>query len=458
MNEILQTRIREMFPTYVKALEDLIRIPSISFDHFDQNEVRRSAEAVKKLFESYGFQNTQYLIPPSGRASVYAELKTQPSNPTILLYAHHDVQPTMREALWISPPFVPEIRDGRLYGRGSADDKSGIILHIAAATQALSLYGNRMPNIKVLIEGEEECGSSGFGKILENNRELLKADGVIIADLSNFSAGTPSITTTLRGMSAVSVVVKAIKSPLHSGSWSGPIPDPVQGLCKLIASLTDKDGNILVEHFNDGICPPSAEEIESYKALHYTEEKFREESGMLYGTHILGQSDEILTALWRKPSIVVTAFEAGSRTQAGNVLLDSAYARIGIRLAPGTKASRCTELLMQHLKSHTPDGLELSLFPEDGADPFTTDISHPYYPLMKEAMTQAYGKEAKYIGCGASIPGAQLFRDTLGNIPILMTGLEDPQCNAHGENESLGLKDFESGILAEALFFKGLCK
>lgn len=458
MNETLPARIHEMFPRYVELLKALIRIPSISFDHFDQAEVRRSAQAVKTLFESYGFTNAQFLTPRSGRASVFAELKTHPDNPTVLLYAHHDVQPTMREALWESAPFAPEVRNGRLYGRGAADDKSGIILHIAAVSQALAVCGDRMPNVKFLIEGEEECGSSGFGELLENNKALLQADAVIIADLSNFSAGTPSITTSLRGMSAVSVIVKSVKAPLHSGSWSGPIPDPVQALCKMVASLTDAEGNILVEHFNDGIAEPTAEELESYKALHYTEETFRKESGMLPGTKVLGGKDSILETLWRKPSLVVTAFEAGSRNQAGNVLQDSAYARIGIRLAPGMQTERATRILEEHLKRNCPDGLTLTLIPEDGANPFTTDISHPYYTLMKDAMTKAYGTEAKYIGCGASIPGAQLFRDTLGDIPILMTGLEDPECNAHGENESLGLQDFERGIVAEALFFEGLCQ
>lgn len=457
MNETLPARIHEMFPRYVELLKELIRIPSISFDSFDQNEVHRSALAVKALFESHGFANAQLLTPKSGRSSVFAERKTRPENPTVLLYAHHDVQPTMREALWESAPFEPEIRNGRLYGRGSADDKSGIVLHVAAVSEAFAVCGSKMPNIKLIIEGEEECGSSGFGELLERHRELLRADAVIIADLSNFSAGTPSITTSLRGMSAVSVVVKSVKAPLHSGSWSGPIPDPVQALCKMIASLTDAEGNILVEHFDDGIAEPTEEERESYRALHYTEETFRKESGMLPGTRIIGNGNSILETLWRKPSLVVTAFEAGSRTQAGNVLQDSAYARIGIRLAPGMQTERATRLLEEHLKKNCPDGLSLNLVPEDGANPFTTDISHPYYGLMKDAMTKAYGNEAKYIGCGASIPGAQLFRDTLGDIPILMTGLEDPECNAHGENESLGLADFERGIVAEALFFEGLC-
>ena len=458
MNETLPARIHEMFPRYVAALENLIRIPSISFDNFDQNEVHRSAQAVKNLFEEHGFQNAQLLLPPSGRPSVFAEIKTNPHKPTILLYAHHDVQPTMREELWQSAPFAPEVRDGRLYGRGAADDKSGIILHLAAVTQALSIAGNQMPNIKVLIEGEEECGSSGFGELLNKNRELLKCDAVIIADLSNFAEGTPSITTTLRGMSAVSVIVKAMKTPLHSGSWSGPIPDPVQALCKMIASLTDEKGNILIEHFSDGIIPPTEEQLKSYEALGYTEETFRKEAALLNKTEILGGKKEILTTLWRKPSIVVTAFEAGSRTQAGNVLQNAAYARIGIRLAPGMAAVPCTELLCNHLKKECPAGLEISLFPEDGANPFTTDISHPYFAKMKEAMTRAYGNEAKFIGCGASIPGAQLFRDNFGEIPILMTGLEDPKCNAHSENESLGLADFERGIIAEALFLEELSK
>lgn len=458
MNETLPSRIHEMFPRYVKALESLIQIPSISFENFDQNEVWRSAQAVKTLFEEHGFQNARLLSPSTGRPSVFAEIKTKESNPTILLYAHHDVQPTMREALWDSAPFAPEIRNGRLYGRGAADDKAGIVLHLAAATQALAVCGDSMPNIKVLIEGEEECGSSGFGDLLSKNRELLRCDAVIIADLSNFAEGTPSITTTLRGMSAVSVIVRAMKTPLHSGSWSGPIPDPVQALCKMIASLTDSDGNILIEHFSDALIPPTGEEEKSYDALHYSEAQFRKETALLADTRILGGSDSILKTLWRKPSIVVTAFEAGSRTQAGNVLQDSAYARIGIRLAPGMSAEPCTRLLMEHLKKNCPSGLKVSFAPEDGADPFTTDISHPYFAKIKEAMTIAYGNKAKFIGCGASIPGAQLFRNTFGDIPILMTGLEDPKSNAHSENESLSLQDFEHGILAEALFFEGLCQ
>lgn len=188
-----------------------------------------------------------------------------------------------------------------------------------------------------------------------------------------------------------------------------------------------------------------------------TEEIFRNDGGVLDGVKLKCSEDEILTTLWRKPSLVVTAMEVGSRMNAGNVLQDSAYARIGIRLAPGMDADRCTQLLVDFLKQHVPYGIQCNIVTEDGANPFVTDTSHPFFKKMSDAMTAAYESETKIIGCGASIPGAELFRSTLGNIPVLMTGLEDPECNAHGENESLYLPDFEKGIVAETLFFGGLC-
>ena len=452
----IENRIHEGMPGYIEALKQLVRIPSISFDNFDQKFVLDSAEAVKKMFSEAGYTNIQFLLPPSGRPTVYAESLTRPENPTILLYAHHDVQPPMREQLWKSAPFEPETRGDRLYGRGTADDKAGIITHIAACSQVRKALGDKGPNLKFIIEGEEESGSAGFAEILEKNKELLKCDAVIIADLGNFAKGVPSITTTLRGMSAVNVTLRSTKAPLHSGSWSGPIPDPAQALCRMITELTREDGSIAIPHFEDGLIPPTTEELESYRSLDYSEETFRNEGGVLDRVQLNVPGDKILETLWRRPSIVVTAMEAGSRTNAGNVLQDSAYARIGIRLAPGMDAGACTQMLVEFLQQHVPNGLECTITTEDGANPFTTDIAHPFFKKMSDAMTKAYGTETRFIGCGASIPGAELFRNTLGGIPVLMTGLEDPECAAHGENESLYLPDFERGIVAEALFFEGI--
>lgn len=456
MNFDAEKRIHESLPKYIEALKQLVRIPSISFDNFDKKFVLESADAVKEMFQKAGFTNIQFLTPPSGRPTVYAESLTRKDKPTVLLYAHHDVQPTMREALWQTKPFEPILKGDRLYGRGTADDKAGIITHIAATEQVREFLGDEGPNLKFIIEGEEESGSAGFESILSEHAELLKCDAVIVADLGNFAKGVPSITTTLRGMSAVAVTLSATKAPLHSGSWSGPIPDPTQALCRMIASLTRDDGSIAIPHFEDGLVPPTEAELASYRSLGYSEKTLRSEAGVLAGTKLTVPEKEILESLWRRPSIVVTAIESGSRVNAGNVLQNSAYARIGIRLAPGMNANDCTQKLVDFLKVRVPNGLESEFIIEDGANPFTTDTTHPFFKKMSDAMACAYKTETKFIGCGASIPGAELFRKTFGDIPILLVGIEDPECAAHGENESLYVPDFEHGIVAETLFFASL--
>ena len=456
MEEAIKIIIEDSMPRYLDKLSQLVRIPSISFDNFDQKNVIASAELVKKMFLDAGLDNVQFLLPPSGRPSVYGESLTSPDKPTILLYAHHDVQPPMREALWKTPPFEPTLIEDRLYGRGTADDKAGIIMHLAAMEQVRAYKQEDGPNLKFIIEGEEESGSAGFEEILKEYSELLKCDAVIVADLGNFAKGTPSITTTLRGMSAVSVELRATKAPLHSGSWSGPIPDPGQALCKMISSLTDENGEILIPDFHKNMIPPTAKELESYNSLGMTESIFRNDGGVLDSVKLHGPEDKILESLWRKPSIVVTAMEVGNRVSAGNVLQDSAYARIGIRLAPGMNADLATQQVVNFLQSQVTNGLEAKFSIEDGANPFVTDTEHPFFKLMAKSMESAYGTPTKFIGCGASIPGAELFRKTFGDIPRLLTGLEDPECNAHGENESLYIPDFQSGILAETLFFGGL--
>lgn len=457
MEQEIKNSIHEKMASYIDTLCSLVAIPSISFDNFDQKYVLQSAEKVKELFEKAGLTNIQFLLPPSGRPSVYGESLTSPDKPTVLLYAHHDVQPPMREALWDTKPFKGVQKGDRLYGRGTADDKAGIVTHLAALEQVRAWKKGDGPNLKFLIEGEEESGSAGFAEILKKNAQLLKCDAVIVADLGNFAKGTPSITTTLRGMSAVAIELKATKAPLHSGSWSGPIPDPAQVLCRMIASLTDGKGNILIPHFEDTLVPPTEEELASYKSLGMTEKIFRNDGGILDNVQLKVPEDEILISLWRKPSIVVTAIESGSRLNAGNVLQNMAYARIGIRLAPGMDADVATQQLVEFLQGQVPYGLECNIVTEDGASPFVTDTTHPFFKKMSDSMAKAYETETKFIGCGASIPGAEYFRNTFGDIPILLVGIEDPECNAHGENESLYLPDFEHGIVAETLFFGGIC-
>lgn len=454
----MKDTVKNLMPEYLEKLKRLVRIPSISFEGYDQKIIYESADLVEELLRGIGAENVRKLIPKSGNPAVFGEIKSGEANPTILLYAHHDVQPTMRLELWDSPPFEPEIRGDRIYGRGTADDKAGIVIHLAAAELAKQRFGNKTPNLKFIIEGEEESGSECFAELLEAHKELLSCDAVIIADLGNFSKGTPTLTTTLRGMGAIEVELRAMKAPLHSGTWSGPIPDPAQALCKLISSLTDDAGNIVIEGFDEGLTPATELEKNSYKTLGLTEQIFRYQAKILNGVKLTVPEGEICEALWRRPSLVVTAMEAGNRKQAGNVLQESAYARIGVRVAPGMNTKKTVEKLVSHLKAHVPHGLEISIKEESGANPFTTDTTHPFFKAMTDAMKEAFDREAKFMGCGASIPGAENFRGTFGDIPILLLGVEDPECNAHGENEGLYLPDFEKTIVAETLFFGELAK
>lgn len=445
-----------LFPSLVEELKELVRIPSVSFDGFDQAQVKRSAQAIASLFARHGLDDIHLWTPPSGREAVFARLGERKGQACALCYAHHDVQPPMRAALWESPAFEPAERNGRLYGRGSADDKAGIIVHLGAALLARQVLGDRAPNVKILIEGEEEVGSPGFGFLLASHKEDLACDAAIVADLGNFAVGEPALTTSLRGMCALEVEVRALKAPVHSGMWSGPLPDPAMGLSRLLSSLTEADGSIAVPGFLDDVLAPDEETLASYRSLGMDAKKLREESGAVDSLELWTPEEAIAQALWRKPSITVTAMEAGSRVNAGNVLQDCAWARVGVRLAPGMDWEKALCQIEGHLRAHCPWGLQLTLTPEEGANPWTTATEHPYFQAMLAAMEKGYGKAPRLLGCGASIPGAPLFTEHLGKIPVLMTGLEDPGSNAHGENESLDLSDLYKAILSEALFFESL--
>lgn len=438
----------------VEELMTLCRIPSVSFPGYDPAQVLASAEAVAALFRKLGFPEV-HLAHESGVPAVLAAWGNDPRVPTVLLYAHHDVQPEMRIPLWKSPPFDPQIRDGRLFARGAADDKAGIIVH-AMAVAALREAGEPCANIRVVIEGEEEVGSPGLAKLLQAHREFLRSDVAIVADLGNFATGEPALTSSLRGMVALEVEARALQRSVHSGLWSGPIPDVCQALCKALASLTDAQGRIAIPGLLDTVQTPEPETLASYQALAFREAHFRQEAGMLDQAQLLVPESEIPLSLWRMPSITVTTIEAGSRRSAGNVLLDTAWARVSVRLVPGMHWRTVAEQVSAHLRRNCPWGVQLEIQSDEGADAWICPVDHPAFPSMLSALSEGYGKPARILGCGASIPGAPLFSEIFGNIPVLLTGLEDPQANAHGENESLDLEDLRKAILSEALFLQKL--
>ncbi|HVA67319.1 MAG TPA: M20/M25/M40 family metallo-hydrolase [Elusimicrobiota bacterium] len=449
---------RSHFAEFVSDLKDLARIPSVSFPGFDPKHVAASAEAVAALLKKSGLENVEILTLPGAHPYVYGDWLHAPGAPTLLLYAHHDVQPPGREELWKSPPFAPTERNGRLYGRGTADDKAGVAAHTSAVAACLKTLGRLPVNVKLIVEGEEEIGSLHLEEFLRRFRSKLSADVMILTDTGNFDVGVPSVTTALRGMASLDVAVRTADHPLHSGMWGGPLPDPVQALSKMIASVTDAKGDIAVPGILSQARRPSAAERKSLKALHYSEAKFREQSGLLRRTRILGKSGEILERVWYRPSFSVNAVQASSRKDCANIVNEAAWCHMGVRLAGGMDPQKVLKLLKAHLLKNAPWGASVEFSNETASPAWNTDPEGPAFVAAAKALEKGYGHPAAFIGCGGSIPFVGPFAAALGGAPALLIGVEDPYTNPHSENESLHLGDFSNAIASAVYLYEALSR
>ncbi len=444
---------------YLLDLKKLCKIPSISFPQYPQEHMNTAATFLENELKKTGIENSRLIKIKGSPAYVYGDFIKNKDLPTVLLYAHYDVQPPMRKEIWNSNPFGPIEKNGRIWGRGTADDKGGVIIHLATISSYLKTVKSLPVNVKVLFEGEEEIGSPGINKLLKKYKKELKADYAIIMDGSNYDSGTPAITTSLRGMVGLSVEVFATKSPLHSGQWGGAIPDPVIALSKMLSGLVDKNGRIAIP----GILPKrnhiSKIEIEDMKKFGMTETLFKKQSKTLKNVKLFGKDYKILQKTWKEPTITVNSINAGDRKEAGNVIMDSAWAKISIRTVEGMDGEKTLNKLSEYLKKQCPWGLKLEIKKESGiAKPWKANIDHKIFSITKEALTLGYGKKAIFAGCGASIPIIPIFKNNFPNLKVLLLGVGDNSTNIHSENESLKIDDLFKAIKSQIYLLDRMVK
>lgn len=437
----VRAAVERVLPGVLDDLKRLVAIESVSVDPARADQVQRSAELVADLIRDAGADSVR-IVTEASQPAVIAEFAGPAGAPTVCLYAHHDVQPEGDPGLWTSPPFEATERDGRLYGRGTSDDKGGLAVHLAA----LRAFDGKPPvGVKLFIEGEEEIGSPGLGKLLQANRDELASDVFVIADSANWEVGQPALTTTLRGLADCVVEVRTLDHAIHSGSFGGVAPDALTALCRLLATLHDDQGNVAVP----GLVTSDGPDLE------YPEDRFRAESGMLDGVRQLG-TGSIVERLWHKPAISVIALDATPVAKASNTLHPVARAKVSMRLGPGDDAASALAKLTDHLTANAPWGAQVTVIPGDLGQPSTIPFTGPYADAARSAMAEAWGVEPVLIGQGGSIPMAAEFAQTFSDAAIFVTAVGDPDTRAHGADESLHLGDFRAACLAEALFLQNL--
>ena len=442
MYDQLHSAIEDVFPRVRADLERLVAIPSISVPGFDPGPVRDAAIATAGILEESGFAGVRLLEIAGAHPAVFGEIPGPDGAPTVLLYAHHDVQPGGDLAEWDSDPFTPVVRDGRMYGRGTSDDKCGIAIHAGAARL---LDGSTPVNVKVFIEGEEEIGSLHLTKFLDTYGDLLGADVVVISDSANWDVGAPALTTSLRGLVDCVIEVRTLDSGVHSGMFGGAVPDALSVLVRALATLHDERGRVAVP----GLAGDDSGTIE------YPEGDLRIQAGMRPGVDLIGDGS-VASRLWSRPAVAVLAIDAPRLGEAINQLVPVARAKVSMRIAPGQDPEAAMRALTGHLEEHVPWGAAVTVTPGAAAPAFRFDASGPGHRAFRTGLREAWGRAAVDIGTGGSIPIVPELQATFPGAEIVLTGAADPLSAAHGPNESVSLGELQRSTLAEAIALHAL--
>ncbi|MFJ5063725.1 dipeptidase [Streptomyces nigra] len=437
--------VASLMPRAKAELTELVAFKSVAdFDQFPRSESEGAARWVADALRAEGFEDVALLDTPDGTQSVYGYLPGPEGAKTVLLYAHYDVQPPLDEAGWSTPPFELTERDGRWYGRGAADCKGGLIMHLLAL-RALKANGGVPVNVKVIAEGSEEMGTGGLERYAEAHPELLKADTIVIGDSGNFRVGLPTVTTTLRGMTMVRVQIDTLAGNLHSGQFGGAAPDALGALIRVLDSLRAEDGSTTV----DGLTGES-----SWEGLQYDEAQFRADAKVLDGVELIG-SGTVADRIWARPAVTVLGIDCPPVVGATPSVQASARALVSLRVPPGVDAAQATKLLQAHLEAHTPWGARVSTEQIGQGQAFRADTTSPAYQAMADAMAVAYpGEEMQYAGQGGSIPLCNTLAGLYPEAEILLIGLSEPEAQIHAVNESVSPQELQRLSVTEALFLR----
>jgi len=439
MHDDIHSRVRADFGRTMNELEALVRIPSVSAPGYDPANVRSSAEFVASLLRDSGLDDVRLLELEDVHPAVYGEKRGPDGSPTLLLYAHHDVQPPGPRDQWDSDPWEPQLRRGRLFGRGTADDKCGIVLHLAS----IRAFDELPVTVKVFIEGEEEIGSTHLVDFLDTYADLLSSDAIIIGDAGNWAPGIPGLTTSLRGLVDCYITVRTVEFAVHSGTFGGVYADAITALARILATLHDDDGSVAVAGLVSG--DASGPEITT------------DELGdiALEGVATIG-SGSLISRMWRQPAISVLAIEAVPISEAINQLVPEARAKVSMRVAPGQDVGDAMDALVRHIEAAAPWGTAVEVRRGAMGEAFELDTSGPTYDAYRLGMREAYGTDVVEMGMGGSIPFVAAFAERYPDAEVLLVGVSDPTSRYHGPNESLEVEDLEAAIVAQAITFREL--
>ncbi len=437
----VKARAKALLPGLTEDLKDLVSHASCSFPGFPEEPVHEMRRAAIDVLERHG-ADVHELDLGEGKPAIYGEMAGPEGAPTVLLYAHYDVQPAPVEAGWDTDPWTAEIKDGRLYGRGAADDKSGVIIHAGT----LGVFEGELPvNLRILIEGEEETVSH-IGPFVDANPEMFKADTYVIADMGNPAAGVPAVTTTLRGNVIVIVKVKSLEHPAHSGLFGGAAPDALLALIKILGSLHDEAGDTVV---------PGLAKFE-WNGTEMDPDAFRVAAGMVDGAELIG-SGTVGARLWSRPMASVIGIDAPSVKDAANVVLPEAAAKISMRIPPGADSENEVGLLIEHLKKAAPWGVHVEVERVRVGYPFSARMDGPAVKAALAAMQAAYDTESGFMGSGGSIPLVARLQGISPDAEVILWGAEDvAEAKIHASNESVDLSEIEKMIVAQALTLQTL--